>query len=119
MSLHKFGRGVSAVLLAGSMLAAFAAPSLAEVVIHRGNGGEPQTLDQAHISIDVEGFIVRDMFEGLTVYNPDGKVIPGVAESWSLSDDGTVYTFKLRDNASWSDGTPVTADDFVFAFKRM
>lgn len=119
MSLHKFGRGVSAVLLAGSMLAAFAAPSLAEVVIHRGNGGEPQTLDQAHISIDVEGFIVRDMFEGLTVYNPDGKVIPGVAESWSLSDDGTVYTFKLRDNANWSDGQPVTADDFVFAFKRM
>lgn len=119
MHFPHFGRGLAAALLTGSMMAVFAVPASAEVVIHRGNGGEPQTLDQAHISIDVEGFIVRDMFEGLTVYDPHGKVIPGVAESWKLSDDGTVYTFKLRDAANWSDGTPVTADDFVFAFKRM
>ena len=119
MTTHRIFRSLSAALIAGSMLAVLATPSLAEVVLHRGNGGEPQTLDQAHISIDVEGFIVRDMFEGLTIYDPHGKVIPGAAESWTLSDDGTVYTFKLRQNANWSDGTPVTANDFVFAYRRM
>ncbi|SCM73828.1 ABC-type transporter, periplasmic subunit [uncultured Pleomorphomonas sp.] len=119
MNTPRVFRTLSATLIAGSMLAVLATPSLAEVVIRRGNGGEPQTLDQAHISIDVEGFIVRDMFEGLTIYDPHGKVIPGVAESWTLSDDGTVYTFKLREGANWSDGKPVTADDFVFAYRRM
>lgn len=119
MNTHRFLRTLSATLIAGSMLAVLATPSLAEVVIRRGNGGEPQTLDQAHISIDVEGFIVRDLFEGLTIFDPHGKVIPGVAESWTLSDDGTVYTFKLRADANWSDGKPVTADDFVFAYRRM
>ena len=119
MTTHRIFRTLSAALIGGSMLAVLATPSLAEVVIRRGNGGEPQTLDQAHISIDVEGFIVRDMFEGLTIYDPHGKVIPGVAESWTLSDDGTVYTFKLREAANWSDGKPVTANDFVFAYRRM
>lgn len=119
MNTHRIFRTMSATLIAGSMLAVLATPSLAEVVIRRGNGGEPQTLDQAHISIDVEGFIVRDMFEGLTIYDPHGKVIPGAAESWTLSDDGTVYTFKLRQDANWSDGKPVTANDFVFAYRRM
>jgi oligopeptide transport system substrate-binding protein len=119
MTIRAFGRTAAAALLAGSMLAVLSVPSLAEVVIRRGNGGEPQTLDQAHISIDVEGFIVRDMFEGLTIYDPKGAILPGAAESWTISDDGTVYTFKIRDNASWSDGTPVKAADFVFAYKRM
>ncbi|NJO86578.1 MAG: hypothetical protein HC821_00340, partial [Lewinella sp.] len=45
-------------------------------------------------------------------------MIPGAAESWEVSDDGRVYTFTLRDH-SWSDGTPVTADDFVFAMQRI
>ena len=55
---------------------------------------------------------------GLTTEAADGSVIPGAAESWEVSDDGTVYTFTLRDH-SWSDGTPVTADDFVFALRRI
>lgn len=96
-----------------------ASQALAEAVLHRGNGGEPQTLDYAHISIDIEGFVVRDMFEGLTIFDANGKIIPGTAESWTVSDDETVYTFKIRDNANWSDGSPVTADDFVFAMRRL
>lgn len=119
MFVPKFPRGFAAALLAGSLLAGAAMPASAEVVLHRGNGGEPQTLDQAHISIDIEGFIVKDMFEGLTIYDKSGKIVPGVAESWTLSDDGTVYTFKIRENAKWSNGDPVTADDFVFSFKRV
>ena len=57
------------------------------------------------------------MFLGLTAEAADGRVIPGAAESWQVSDDGTAYTFALRDH-TWSDGTPVTADDFVFALRR-
>ena len=65
-----------------------------------------------------ENRIIGDMFMGLTTEAADGSVIPGAAESWQVSDDGLIYTFKLRDH-SWSDGVPVTADDFVFAFRRI
>ena len=78
-----------AALLLGSILIG-ATPSLAETVLHRGNSGEPQTLDQAQTSINIEAFIVKDLYEGLTIYGADGKIIPGAAESWTLSDDGTV-----------------------------
>ena len=49
----------------------------------------------------------------------DASLIPGAAESWTVSDDGTVYTFKLRKDAVWSDGSPVTAEDFVYSFRRL
>ncbi|GGE07572.1 ABC transporter substrate-binding protein [Aureimonas endophytica] len=106
------GTTLAALLLASTALAS------AETVLHRGNGGEPQTLDQAHTSIDVEGNVISDLYEGLVVYGPDGKPVPGAAESWTISDDKMVYTFKLRDNAKWSDGSPVTAEDFVFSYRR-
>lgn len=118
MTLSVLPRVFAAALLAGSVFGA-AAPANAEVVLYRGNGGEPQTLDQAHISIDIEGFVVRDLFEGLTIYDPSGNVVPGAAESWTVSDDGTVYTFKIRDDAKWSNGDPVTAGDFVFSWRRV
>ncbi|MCO4319301.1 peptide ABC transporter substrate-binding protein [Phyllobacterium sp. 21LDTY02-6] len=107
-----------AALLLGSLLIG-ASPALAEMVLHRGNSGEPQTLDQSQTSIDIEAFILKDLYEGLTVYDANGKIVPGAAESWTISDDGTVYTFKLRANANWSDGSPVTAEDFVFSLRRI
>lgn len=109
---------VRTTLLLGSLLLG-ASSALAETVLHRGNSGEPQTLDQAQTSIDIEAFILKDLFEGLTIYDAAGKIVPGTAESWTLSDDGTVYTFKLRADAKWSDGTPVTAGDFVFSYQRV
>jgi oligopeptide transport system substrate-binding protein len=93
--------------------------AFAETVLHRGNGGEPQTLDQAHTSIDVEANVLKDLYEGLTVYDSAGKVIAGTAESWTTSPDATVYTFKIRPAAKWSNGEPVTAEDFVFSFRRV
>ncbi|MGZ2442604.1 peptide ABC transporter substrate-binding protein [Sinorhizobium medicae] len=96
-----------------------ASPALAEAVLHRGNAGEPQTLDQAHTSINIEEFILKDLYEGLTIYDAAGKIVPGAAETWELSDDGTVYTFKLRADAKWSDGSPVTAEDFAFSLRRV
>ncbi|MGA1833815.1 MULTISPECIES: peptide ABC transporter substrate-binding protein [Rhizobium] len=109
---------LSAAALLGSVLFA-SAPAFAEAVLHRGNAGEPQTLDQAQTSINIEAFILKDLYEGLTIYDAAGKIIPGAAESWTVSEDGVTYTFKLRENAKWSDGTPVTAQDFEFSFKRV
>ena len=118
MKAAKFlAKSLLALALAG---AAFAATSAsAEVVLHRGNGGEPQTLDQAHTSIDVEANILKDLFEGLTAHDAAGAIIPGMAESWTVSGDGLTYTFKLRADAKWSNGDPVTANDFVYSFRRI
>lgn len=88
-------------------------------VLHRGNGGEPQTLDQAQTSINVEAFILKDLYEGLAIYSADGEVIPGAAESWDISEDGTVYTFTIRGDANWSNGDPVVAEDFVYSMRRL
>ncbi len=73
-------RLLGTALLLGSLLTG-ASQALAEAVLHRGNAGEPQTLDYAHISIDIEGFVVRDMFEGLTIFNAKGEVVPGSAKA--------------------------------------
>ncbi|MHA6267389.1 peptide ABC transporter substrate-binding protein [uncultured Aliiroseovarius sp.] len=69
---------------------------------------------------DVSGSeIVRDLFEGLYNQDEKGNLVPGVALSYETNDDKTVYTFALRPEAKWSDGTPVTAGDFVFAWQRL
>ena len=81
-------------------------------------GDESPSIDPGLVE-DVDGAaVVRDLFEGL--YNQDaaGNLIPGVALSHEVSDDGLVYTFTLRDNAKWSNGDPVTAGDFVYAWRR-
>ncbi|MFW2405519.1 MAG: peptide ABC transporter substrate-binding protein [Gammaproteobacteria bacterium] len=92
---------------------------LAEIqVLHRGNGAEPQTLDPHRGEGVPSANLHRDLFEGLTIEAPDGRVIPGVAESWEVSENGTVYTFTLRRNARWSNGDPVTAHDFEYGIRR-
>ena len=92
---------------------------LAEVqVLHRGNGAEPQTVDPHRGEGVPSSNIHRDLFEGLTIEAPDGAVIPGVAESWEVSDDGMTYTFSLRQTARWSNGDPVTAADFEYGLRR-
>ena len=68
---------------------------------------------------DVTGFsFARDLFEGLLNQDADGNLVPGVAESWSANETNDVYTFNLRHNAKWSNGDPVTAHDFVYAWQR-
>lgn len=85
----------------------------------RGNDGNPETLDQHKTSTVAEANILRDLYEGLVVYDRAAHVIPGVATDWTISEDGTVYTFTLRDDAKWSNGDPVTAGDFVFSLRRI
>ncbi len=84
----------------------------------RGEPGEPETLDPQKTQTVIEADIVYDLFEGLLTYDAEGKLIPGAAISWTISEDGLTYTFALRDEV-WSNGDPVTADDFVFAFRRL
>ena len=77
-----------------------------------------KSLDPAK-NTDVEGSdALRSLFEGLMIEDAAGNMIPGVAESHEMSEDGLTYTFTLRD-AKWSNGDPVTADDFVYAWQRV
>jgi len=90
----------------------------AEQVLHKGNGAEPQTLDPHRAQGVPEGNILRDLYEPLVMEAPDGELIPGAAESWMLSEDGRVYTFRLRQDGRWSNGDPVKANDWVFSLRR-
>lgn len=90
-----------------------------EMVYNRGNDTDPSTLDHHLTSTVAEGHLMRDLYEGLVVQNAEAEVVPGVAEEWEISEDGLTYTFHLRDDAKWSNGDPVTANDFVFAYRRL
>lgn len=80
-------------------------------------GAEPPTLDPGLATDSTSGSVIRNVFEGLT-HNVDGEIHPGVAESWETSEDELTWTFKLRENSTWSNGDPVTANDFEYAWKR-
>ena len=83
----------------------------------RNNGAEPESLDPAHTETVNATEIGRDLFEGLTSTDHQGNVVAGAAESWKQV-DATTWVFKLRRNAAWSNGQPVTADDFIYAWRR-
>src|SRR5262249_7755379 len=91
-----------------------------EGVLLKGNGGDPEELDPHLVFGSTERHIVTALFEGLTAPNPrDLSPEPAVAERWTVSPDGLTYTFFLRPTASWSNGHPVTAQDFLFSFRRI
>ncbi len=95
-------------------------PSVLDEVqqLQRDNGQEPQTLDP-HLAEGLpSAHILRDLFEGLTAESPEGRIIPGAAIRWNISADGKTYTFYLRRDARWSNGDPVTAEDFVYGLRR-
>jgi len=104
---------------------AFAAALLAQAalaeptVLRRGNPSEPDTLDPQKSSIDYTLAITGDMFLSLLQGDARFEASPGAAETWSVSKDGRVYTFKLRPGLKWSDGTPLTAGDAVFGLRRL
>ncbi len=83
----------------------------------RGNGTEVASLDPHKVEGVPESHVLRDLMEGLVIQDALGNTIPGVAESWS-TDDNQTFTFKIRKDAKWSNGDPVTAQDFEYSFKR-
>jgi oligopeptide transport system substrate-binding protein len=89
-----------------------------QLCLEYGNGSEPVSLDPPKTTGTWEDRIMGDMTIGLTQSDPSGHTIPGMATSWETSPDGLVWTFHLR-KAVWSDGVPLTANDFVFSLRRL
>lgn len=106
---------VVAALLA-TVAPAHAGPAPAQ--LERGNGPEPSTLD-AHRCQEVAcGNILRDLYEGLVTEDARGRLVPGIAERWSVSPDGRTWTFTLRPALRWSNGQPLDAPQVVASFRR-
>ncbi|MFP4208586.1 MAG: peptide ABC transporter substrate-binding protein [Wenzhouxiangella sp.] len=100
------------VLLAGWLVSGQAA------TLHRGLGPEPDALD-LHLAQSLAALnVLRDLHEGLITLDADGRLIAGVARSWTTSDDGRSWTFEIDPAARWSDGSAITADDFVAGWQR-
>src|SRR6185369_725689 len=83
------------------------------------NGDEPESLDPPVSSGQPEARIYMALFEGLVEYDPKSlNAIPGIAESWTPNNDSSEFVFHLRHNARWSNGEPITAQDFVYTIRR-
>lgn len=113
-----------AVLLTMAMLLTLAAgcgksgTSSNEQVLRYALEAEPATLDPAKSTAIPESLVELQIFEGLTRLDAKDQPVAGAAEKWDVSADGLTYIFHLRANAKWSNGDPVTAHDFAFAWKR-
>ena len=106
------------LLLILAMLVLGIGQAPAEVTYNRGNSADPKSLDPHKTSTVYEGASPARPVPGPGHQMPK-PTSPGAAESWTISPDGKVYTFKLRPGATWSNGDPVTADDFVYSFRRL
>lgn len=117
------GAGGTAAIAAGTAFALRGSGSGRRVhadakTLHRGNRTEPDSLDPHLATSQYEYEIVGDQFVGLMTENAAGDPVPGAALGYRASEDGLVYTFRIRPHL-WSDGTPVTAQDFVYSFRRV
>ena len=117
-------RTMAAVLAAAAIICLSACSGGASTsgkgnILLRGNGPDPDSLDpQRARSVESQN-VLRDLCEGLTTLAKDASTAPGVAKDWAVSADGKTYTFNLRDNARWSNGDPVVAEDFVAGLRRL
>ncbi len=87
--------------------------------LNRGLVTDPESIDPHKVRSTQAADVLRDIGEGLVGYSASGELVGAAAESWSISDDGLSYEFKIRDDARWSNGDAVTAGDFVFALRRL
>jgi oligopeptide transport system substrate-binding protein len=125
--MHGFVHGFLALILCLGALGAGCARRESPVergnrdqTLHLGNGSEPKDLDPHVVTGVTEHNIISALIEGLVSEDPQSPApAPGVASHWDIGNDGKTYTFHLRPEAVWSNGDPVTAHDFVFAFQRI
>ncbi len=113
MNRHPF---LVALLFAALLAGCGRLPDRAELVFI--NGAEPELLDPPMSTAQATGRVMYALYEGLTSADSKGVAQPGVAESWEISPDGLRYTFHLRREAVWSNGDPVTAEDFLYSWQR-
>ena len=109
------------LLLAGTSCAlSFAAHAAqAKMVFNRGTASDPDSLDPHVSGGNSAAALIYDLYLGLMTVDGKGEIVPGAAESHTVSADGLIYTFKLRPNLTWSDGSPLTAEDFVYSARRV
>lgn len=106
------------LLVLAGLLALASHAAAASGTLERGNGPEPDSLD-AHRAQSLSAFnVLRDLYEGLVTEDADGRLAPGLAESWVVSDDARTWTFTLRADLRWSDGEPLTASHVVASVRR-
>jgi oligopeptide transport system substrate-binding protein len=116
-TVWRYSVGAIALLLLCLVTGCGSGDQRADLVIL--NGAEPESIDPAVITGQLDGRICYALFEGLLHFDRFGKPQPGIAEHWDLSSDGKTYTFHLRAHARWSNGDPVTANDFLLSWKRI
>ena len=102
-----------------SVLLLISSTTLAAQVLRRDTVEEPEGLDPHKTDSTAAGTVERDLYEGLVIFAPDGQITGGAAQSWEISADGLQYTFQLRSGLRWSNGDDLTADDFVYSFRRL
>ena len=123
-SAHRCTRGIVTAFMITTLVAcgrgeSNVAAGNRDGVLHFGNGTEPQTIDPHVMSGMPEVNIARALYEGLVVRNPHTlEMEPGVAERWEVSSDGKIMSFYLNPRARWSNGDPVTAEDFAWSLRR-
>jgi oligopeptide transport system substrate-binding protein len=113
--------GGAAVAIAGGFALKGGAASHARPepgTFYFGNAAEPFTLDPTLSDSSWENYIIGDLMMGLTTEDAMARPVPGMAERWETAPDGLTWTFHLRDTL-WSDGAPITSDDFLFAWRRL
>jgi oligopeptide transport system substrate-binding protein len=115
--LNTSSRSIAA--LVAVLIAIVAQAKAAPMILHHGTAADPPSLDPNVAAGTLAAPILTDMFAGLLVRDAESRPAPGSAESWSLSEDGLTYTFRLRANLRWSDGRALTADDFVYSYRRL
>ena len=89
-----------------------------ELPLRRAIPADPQTLDPHRAEGTASATVLMDLYEGLVKEDPSGKVVAGAAERWTISEDGLMYTFYLRDNLRWSNGDALVAEDFAAGLRR-
>ena len=105
--------------LTAILLVSVSAFAMAEAKITFQMDQEPQSMDPTLNDYSTGSYALQSLFRGLYKYAEDGSLVPAMAESYSVSEDGCTYTFKLREGLKWSDGTPLTAHDFEYSWKRV
>ena len=110
------GSAVVGLFVCSSLTSCDSSGSRADLVIL--NGAEPESIDPAVITGQLDGRVAYALFDGLVHFDRHGVPQPAIAQSWDLSSNATTYTFHLRSNAKWSNNEPVTAIDFVESWKR-
>ncbi|MFT4549545.1 MAG: oligopeptide transport system substrate-binding protein [Verrucomicrobiales bacterium] len=118
------GLWLAAVLVFGLAACSDQTPvdkATADGIMIMGNSAEPKGLDPHIVSGVLENNIIRSLFEGLVIEHPskDGEYLPGVADKVEKNEDASEWTFHLREEARWSDGYPLTSEDFMFSFERI